>query len=132
MQRLKKKTDLTKKVLEISEKGSEFLLDRMYFTANDSYHNFLVFIPMLSSLIFNSNERVTNWTSNGISSENIKPIDNNLELAMSKLANGRVILKFNNSVLVQKSYSSFYGNFLLKLQIVYELNNWPRIHTNNQ
>ena len=92
MQRLKKKkqkkTDLTKKVLEISEKGSAFLLDRMYFTGNDSYHNFLVFTPVLSSLIFNSNEKVTNWTSTGILSEKIKPIDTNLELTMSKLANG--------------------------------------------
>ena len=50
---------------------------------------------------------------------------------MYDLANGRVILKFNNSVLVQKSSSLLYHNFMLNLNIVYELNNWPRNPTNN-
>ena len=36
---------------------------------------------------------------------------------MTNLADGEVSLKFNNSVLVQKNSSSFYGNF-----IVYEIN----------
>ena len=31
---------------------------------------------------------------------------------MSSLANGRVNLKFNNCVLVQKGFSSMYSNFL--------------------
>ena len=44
---------------------------------------------------------------------------------MSNLANGRVTLKFNNSVLVRKSSSSLYSNCILNLYIVYELNNWP-------
>ena len=43
--------DLTNKVTKISEKGYEFLLGRMYFIGNDSYKDFLVFAPMLSSLI---------------------------------------------------------------------------------
>ena len=50
---------------------------------------------------------------------------------MSNLANGRVILKFNKSVLVQKSLSSLYSNFILNSYIVYELNTWPRNPTNN-
>ena len=50
---------------------------------------------------------------------------------MYDLANGRVILKFNNSVLVQKSSSLLYSNFMLNLNIVYELNNWPRNPINN-
>ena len=37
----------------------------------------------------------------GISSENIKLFDTNLEPIMYNLANGRVILKCNNSILVQ-------------------------------
>ena len=41
---------------------------------------------------------------------------------MSNLASGRVILKFNNSVLVQKT---------LNLYKVYELNNCPHDPTNN-
>ena len=45
---------------------------------------------------------------------------------MSNVANGRLILKFNNSVLVQKSLSSLYSNFISNLYIVYELNTWPR------
>ena len=49
---------------------------------------------------------------------------------MSSLANGKVILKFNNSVLVENFYSSFYSNFILNLYIVSELNTWPRNPTN--
>ena len=49
---------------------------------------------------------------------------------MSNLTNGRVILKFNNSVLVQKNSSSLCSNVIINLYIVYELNNWPRNHIN--
>ena len=50
---------------------------------------------------------------------------------MSNLANGRVNLKFSNSVLVKKSFSLLYSNFILNLYIVYELNTWPRNPANN-
>ena len=103
----------------------------MYFADNDGYQNFLVFAPILSSLILDSNKRVTNWILTGISSEKIKPFDTNLEPTMSNLANGRVTLKFNNSVLVPKIFSFLYRNFILNLWIVYELNTWPRNPTNN-
>ena len=79
----------------------------MYFTGDDGYQNFLVFAPLLSSLILDSNKNVTDWISTGIWSEKIKPIDIELELTMSNLANGRVYLKFKNSVFVQKNFSSF-------------------------
>ena len=86
---------------------------------------------MLSSLILDSNKKVTNWILTGISSEKIKPSDTKLESIMSNLANGRVIIKFSNSVLVEKSTSSLYGNLILNLYIVYGLNNSPRKPTNN-
>ena len=41
----------------------------MYFTDKDGYHNFAVFAPMLNSLILDSNTKVTDWISTGISSE---------------------------------------------------------------
>ena len=88
------------------EKGYHFLLGRMYFTGDDGYQNFLVFAPMFSSLILNSNKKITNWISTGISSEKTKAFNTDLEPTMSNLANGRVTLKFNNSVLVRKSSSS--------------------------
>ena len=50
---------------------------------------------------------------------------------MSNLANGRVILKFKNSVLVQKNSCSLYSNFILNLYKVNELIDWPRNHANN-
>ena len=50
---------------------------------------------------------------------------------MSDLANGRVILKFKNSVLVQKSSFSLYNNFIISLYKVYQLNNCLRNPTNN-
>ena len=62
----------------------------MYFTGNDDYQNFLVFAPTLSSLVLNSNKKVTNWISTGISfkkKKKIKPFDTNLEPTMSNLAN---------------------------------------------
>ena len=50
---------------------------------------------------------------------------------MSNLANGRVILKFYKSVLVQKNSSSLFSNLILNLYLFYELNSWPRTPTNN-
>ena len=61
-----KLTDLANKVAQISEKGYDFLLGKMYFTGDDGYQNFLVFAPMLSLLILDSNKKVTNWISTGI------------------------------------------------------------------
>ena len=92
----------------------------MYFTGNDGYQNLLVFVPMLSSVILDSNKKFTNWESTRISPEKIKPFDTNLEPTMPDLANARVNLKFNNSVLVQKNLSSLYSNFILNLYIVYK------------
>ena len=57
----------------------------MYFTGNDGYQNFLVFGPIPSSLILDSNRKVTNWTSTGISPEKTKPFDTDLKPAMSNL-----------------------------------------------
>ena len=102
----------------------------MYFTGNHGYQSFLVFAPMLSSLTLANNKNVTNLISNVVSPEKIKPFDTNLEPTMSNLANGRVILKFNSSVLVQKISYSLHSNFILKLYIVYELNNWQRNPSN--
>ena len=65
----------------------------MYFIGNDGYHNLLVFVPMLSYVILERNRKVTKWISTGISPEKIK-----------SLANGRVNLKFNNSVLMQEFF----------------------------
>ena len=76
----------------------------MYFTGDDGCQNFLVFATMLSSLMLDSNKKVATWISTRISSEKNKPFDTNLELTMSNLANARVILKSNNSVLVQKIF----------------------------
>ena len=113
------------------QKKDDFLLGRMYFTGDDFYQKFLVYATMFRSLILDSNRKVTDWISTGISSEKIKPFDTGLEPTMSNLANGRVNLKFNNSVLVQKRVSSMYSNFILNLHIVYELNTRPRIPANN-
>ena len=89
----KKIVDLTNKVAQISAKGYYFLLGRMYFTGNDGYENFLVIAPMPNSLTLDSNRKVTNWISTGISSEYIKLFDTDLEPTMSNLAKGRVNLK---------------------------------------
>ena len=101
----KKPSDLTNKVVQISEEGYDFLLGRMYFTGNEGYQNFLVFVPMVSSLILDSNKKVTDWTLTGISSEGTKPFDTYLQLTMPNLGNGRVVLKFKKIILEQKSSS---------------------------
>ena len=75
--------------------------------------------------------KVTNCISTRISSEKIKEFDTGIELTVSNLANGGVNLKFNNSVFMQKSFSSLCSNFISKLYIVYELNSWSRNPANN-
>ena len=103
----------------------------MYITGDDGYQNFFEFSPMFISLILDTSKKVTNWISTGISSEKLKPFDTNLEPTMSNLANGRVILKCNNSVLVQNFFSSLCSDFILNLYIAQELNTWPHNPTNN-
>ena len=76
----------------------------MYFTGNDGYQNFLVFPPMFSSLVLASNKNINNCISTGISFGKIKPFDTNLKPTTSNLAYGRVHVKLNNSVLVQKIF----------------------------
>ena len=75
----KKLTDLANKVAQVSERGFNFLIDRMYFAGDNGYKNFKVFAPVLSSLILDSNKKVTNWMSISISSGKIKPFHNDLE-----------------------------------------------------
>ena len=58
------------------------LLNKMYGKGNDSYQNVLVFGPMLSSLILDSNKKVITWISARISFENIKAFGTNLEPTM--------------------------------------------------
>ena len=98
--------------MQISEKGYNFLIGKMYFTGNDGYQNFLVFAPMLVSLILGSNRKSINWILTRISSEKITSFDTNLGPTMPNLDIGKLILKFNNSVLVQKNFFSLYSNFI--------------------
>ena len=95
------------------KKKKDYLLGRMYFTGSDGCQNFLVFAPMLSSLILDRNGKLNNWISTGISFAKIKLFDAGLEPTMFNLANGRVNLKFNNSFLVRQSFFSLYSNFIL-------------------
>ena len=71
--------------------------------ANDGYQSFLVFVPMPSSLELDSSKKVTHWILTGISSEEIKTFDTNLEPTVSNLANGIIILKFNDFILMRKN-----------------------------
>ena len=61
----------------------------------------------------------------------IKPFDTYLGWTMFNLANSRVDLKFNKSVLMQKGFSSMYISFVLNLYIAFKLNVWPRKPANN-
>ena len=58
---------------------------------------------MLSLLMLDIKRSTTNWISTIITSENIKSFDTDLEPTMLSLANGRVILKFNHSAILQKN-----------------------------
>ena len=60
-----------------------------------------------------------------MSLENIKSFDTNLKPTMSNVTNGRVMLRFNNSVLVQKRSSSLYSNCIFNFRIIFELSNFP-------
>ena len=51
----------------LSTKGYNFLLGGTYFTGDDDYQHFLVFTPMLNSLISDNNKKVINWMSTGVS-----------------------------------------------------------------
>ena len=66
-----------------------------------------------------------------ITNQIFKPFDTYLALIMTNLANGKVSLKLNSSVLAQKTSSSLYSNFILNLYIVHEVNNWSINLSNN-
>ena len=68
---------------------------------------------MLNSLTLGNNKKVTESRSTWISPRIIKPFDTSRAPILTNLANGKVSLKFNNSVLVQKKSSAWYSNFIL-------------------
>ena len=51
----------------------------VYFTGDDDYHNFLVFVLMLGSQVLDNNAKVTNWISPRVSPEEIRPFDTKLK-----------------------------------------------------
>ena len=51
----------------------------VYFTGDDGYHSFLVFVLILGSLVLDNNAKVTNWISPRVSPEEIRPFDNKLK-----------------------------------------------------
>ena len=69
-----------KKKLHKNQKKDYFLLARINFTGDDGYLNFLVFTPMLSFLILDSNRKFTDWISTRISSTKL----NHLILALKQ------------------------------------------------
>ena len=66
----------------------------MYFTGSYGYHNILPFAPMINPLTLDSNKKVTNSATTGISPKKIYY----LILMMANLANSRVILKFKTQI----------------------------------
>ena len=105
-----------KKVGQISEKGCNFLLGRMCFSDDGACQNFLV------------TEYRLEYHLRKLYHTNLL-CDTNVESNMLNLANGRVIIKFNNSAKVQNF--SLYSNLALNWYIVYELYNCPCNPTNS-
>ena len=66
---------------------------------------------MLNSLTLDNSKIVTNRMPSGASPKKTKPFDSHLALMISNLADSRVSIKSNSSVLVQKNPSSFYSDF---------------------
>ena len=95
--------ELSKKVKLLSTKGYNVLVGSIHFTG--------AFVLTLKLLISDNNKNGTNWISIGLSAEKIEPFDVNLAPTMTNLENRRVILEFNNLVLVQKNSSSLSSNF---------------------
>ena len=107
------------------------MLSRIYFTGNGDWQNLLAFSSMPSLLTLENNKKI-NWISTVLvlSCKTLKPFDSKFEPTMPNLVNGRIIIKYNNYVLVQKDSSSLYSNFILNLYIFCELNSWLRNPTN--
>ena len=59
----------------------------------------------------NNNKKVISWTKSEISPEKTKPFDSSLAELIFNVGNGRVSIKFNNSVLVRQSSSLLHSNF---------------------
>ena len=91
--------------MQISKQGYDFLLCRIYFTGDDVYQIFLGLAPILSSLMLDSNRKVTNWIWTRILSEKFKPFDTDLEPRISNLANSRGNLKSDSSFLLHNIFS---------------------------
>ena len=66
----KKLNELSEKVKLLSTKGYKFLLGRTNFTDN-GYEHFLVFAPLINSLVLDNNKKVINWLSTGVSAKKL-------------------------------------------------------------
>ena len=63
-------TDLRKVFAQMSDKGYDLLLDRMFFTGDDC-SNFLVYAIVVSSITLVNKKNVNYWKLNGILSKSI-------------------------------------------------------------
>ena len=64
----------------------------------------MIFVSGPCFIISDSNNRFSNWIPTRLLSEKVELFDTNLRPNMSNLSNGKLILKFNNSVLLQKYF----------------------------
>ena len=87
----------------------------MFYFSTAERNSQAIVVIRINSLILNNDKQVNNWISTWVSSEEMKTLDNSLDPTVTNIANGRVSLNFNNSVVAQKSSSSLYRNFILKL-----------------
>ena len=73
-----------------------------------SRHFIEPFVLMLNllNLLLDINKDITNSIATRLSAEKIEPFGVNFAPTMTNLENRRVTLKFNNLILVEKSFSS--------------------------
>ena len=97
------------KLQKYQKKDAIFRLKKSVLEAMMIITIFLVFTPMITLLTLDNNKQTIEYLQE-YHIKKTKRFDFNLEPTIYNFANGRVNLKFNNSILEQKCSSLWYSN----------------------
>ena len=129
--KLKLLNKLSKNVTLLLTKYFSFFLDKMHFRSDDGYQNLFVYQPIFNVLdlkIAKGTEYVTGWKSKGVYNSKLIAVHVTF-LPNIKYFRKKIKIQFNNSPLVieQNNYTTKNVN----VNIVYDLDNWPKIPLRN-
>ena len=115
----------------ITTKVYNFFLSTIYFTSNDGSQKMFVYHPTLNtseSKKYKGTDYFVGWKSKGVNVSELKPLYTAC-LHSIKISEYKMRIKFDKDPLAVEQNT--YATKIVNSYIAYDLDGWPRNHTNN-